>query len=96
MIFVDKYVRYAELNSIEDEFYNVSDFIVLSGKMPSWYATALVAYFVKKGAKIIAVFRPPAEKIIVVYSEDDDIPIGTWIELTKKQLEFCRGGQIYV
>ena len=98
MIFVDGYIRYSDLESIENELDTslIEEFVIVSGKMPSWYSLAIVALLTRKyNVKAIGIFRPPANKILIVYSEFSDVGVNEWIEPTKRQLEFLRSGEIY-
>ena len=96
VIHVSDYVRYAELNNIEEELEEakIAPFVVLSGKMPSWYSLGITAHLMKMGVKVLGIFRPPAKKVLVVWSEDPSI-IGEWIELPKRLTEFCISGEYY-
>lgn len=95
VIYVGDYIRYAELHRIKEELDEVqmADFVILSGKMPSWYALAITAEVVKRDARIVGIFRPPAKKVLVVWSQDETLPVGTWLKFSARLTEFCLSGR---
>lgn len=102
-VHVGDYIRYVELREIarhleeHDEILTKSDVVIFSGKMPSWYSLGLLAAILKKyQPSVIGIYRPPADKVLIVYSEDEHLPVNTWLELTKKLREFCRSGIIFL
>ena len=99
VIFVGDYIRYRELESVEGELLEsqVSEFVVLAGKMPSWYALAIASILMRRfnNVKVLGIYRPPADKVLIVYSEDETLPVNSWVTMSKKLTEFCRSGQLY-
>lgn len=96
ILFNEEYIRYAKLYSLpQDVETRFSEIVVLAGKMPSWYAEGLIAYLAREHPEIrvFGIYRPPAKKILIVYSEDEKVPVGTWIEPSKRMLSFLETGE---
>jgi len=97
VIYVDDYVRYRELGRIPDELEGVrlGNVVVLAGKMPSWYAEGILAYIARNFSEVKAfgIWRPPAKKVLITYSELDLLPVNSWIEPSSAMRSFCETGE---
>jgi len=97
IIHISDYIRYSELNKISSELQEaqIGDIVVVAGKMPSWYALGIVSEL--RGypqVQAIGIYRPPAKKVLIVWSSHKRYPIGSWIQLSKKLTYLCEHGEL--